>query len=178
MFGEFFCVSESFWYRKIVVNFSSHSTENFRTRDVLLFVSTCLRLAETALACFRILCRRKQLGKKKIRCDLENKKKNRKKNEVPTKVKFLSHVAPTRNRRRIINLIVVEKTQSLKFRIVWISENTREWILANQRRIRFCVGGGGGINFELLLRGGGLTEKIPAQSQRCPSAGPENLSKP
>ena len=35
---------------------------------------------------------------------------------------------------------------------------TREWILANQRRVRICVGGGEILNFYC---GGELTEKIP-----------------
>ena len=62
-------VSESFWYRKIsciregitifIENFSSHRIEEFRRADVLVFLSTCLCLAQTALPCFEIICRRK-----------------------------------------------------------------------------------------------------------------------
>ena len=38
---------------------------------------------------------------------------------------------------------------------------THEWILANQRQVRFCVGGGGVKFWASIVGGGELTEKIP-----------------
>ena len=42
---------------------------------------------------------------------------------------------------------------------------TREWILVNQRWVRFCVGEGGGVKFWASTVEGGLTEKILFWSQ-------------
>ena len=106
---ESFCVSASFLpkrfiHRERVSRFSvkkrlSPSTESF-CMDLLVFVSSRLCSANTALACSKTLCRGKQLEKKvKIRCNLEKTNNNRKKNKVPTKVRFLFHKAPIKNQR-------------------------------------------------------------------------------
>ena len=47
-----------FFFRRITV------PKIFCRRDLLVFVSTCLCLALTALACFKLICRGQQMGKK------------------------------------------------------------------------------------------------------------------
>ena len=63
-----FCISQVSKYLKILCkgggwtvfrrrffDFLSHITETFRTRDLLVLVSNCLCMAQTALACFHKL---------------------------------------------------------------------------------------------------------------------------